>query len=89
MKLIPLFLLFGILSVSGWAEDKAIYSPELVKRAELGDANAQCELGICYSEGTGVPMNEKKATQKINNKKIPLLDKIDDILKTLKFFFLK
>jgi TPR repeat protein len=63
MKLITLFLLVGFLAVSGWAEDKAIYSPELVKRAELGDANAQCDLGICYFEGTGVPMNEKKAVE--------------------------
>ena len=56
MKLIPLFLLVGMLAVSGWAEDTKPepYSPELVKKAEAGDAKAQYDLGICYYEGTGV-----------------------------------
>ena len=38
MKLIPRFLLVGILAVSGWADDAKPepYSPELVKRAEAG-----------------------------------------------------
>jgi TPR repeat protein len=58
MKLIPLFLLFGMLAVSGWAQR---YSPELVQEAEAGDANAQHLLGCCYARGEGVGKDEKKA----------------------------
>ena len=58
MKLIPLFLLVGMLAVSGWAQR---YSPELVQEAEAGDADAQCHLAVCYNYGTGVRKDEKKA----------------------------
>ena len=56
MKLIPALLIVGMFAVSGWAEDTKPepYSPELVKKAEAGDAKAQYDLGICYYEGTGV-----------------------------------
>ena len=57
MKLIPLLLLTGMLVVSGCSKEvKKIepYSPELVKKAEAGDANAQGDLGACYRDGTGV-----------------------------------
>ena len=56
MKLIPALLIVGMLKVSGWAEG---YSPELVKKAEAGDAKAQCNLGICYADGKGVAQDEK------------------------------
>jgi TPR repeat protein len=50
MKLIPLFLLVGMLAVSGWAEEYNLepYSPELVKKAEAGDPKAQFDLGEYY-----------------------------------------
>ena len=56
MKLIPALLIIGMLAVSGWAERAKIepYSPELVKKAEVGDATAQHDLGTCYYYGKGV-----------------------------------
>ena len=62
MKLIPFLLLVGMLAVSGWAEDAKPepYSPELVKRAEAGDAKAQYDLGACYYSGKGVTQDYKK-----------------------------
>jgi hypothetical protein len=48
MKPIPALLFGGMLAVSGWAEG---YSPELVKKAEAGDAEAQYNLGQCYENG--------------------------------------
>ena len=50
MKLIPLFLLVGMLGVSGWAEEA---EPELVQKAEAGDAKAQCALGN-YFKGRNI-----------------------------------
>jgi hypothetical protein len=51
MKLILLLLLFGMLAVSGWAEDAKPepYSAELVKIAEAGDARGQYDLGYALS----------------------------------------
>jgi TPR repeat protein len=65
VKLISLFLLVGMLVVSGIAEDakREPYSPELVKKAEAGDAKAQCDLGICYNKGEGVDKDEKEAVR--------------------------
>ena len=65
MKLIPLLLLVGLLAVSGWAEDAKPepYSPELMKRAEAGDARAQCNLGVCYAKGEGVTQDYKEAVE--------------------------
>lgn len=34
---------------------------EILKRAEAGDANAQNQLGVFYSEGRGVPQNYPEA----------------------------
>ena len=33
------------------------------KAAEQGDADAQCNLGICYYKGEGVPSNYDKAAE--------------------------
>ncbi len=56
MNLILILLTIGMLAVSGWAVDikSEPYSPELVKRAETGDAKAQIGLAECYGSGTGV-----------------------------------
>ena len=63
MKLIPLFLLVGMLAVNGWAE----YSPELVKKAEAGDAEAQFLVGNAYyygyAGGDGLTQNYKEAVK--------------------------
>ena len=69
MKLIPIFLLVGVLALSGWAEGGQVcdywtsepYSAELVQKAEAGDAVAQFDLGLCYSSGTGVAKDKKEA----------------------------
>jgi len=55
MKLIPLFLLVGLLVVSGWAEDykPEPYSPDLVKKAEAGDPKAQFDLHRYFSDKWG------------------------------------
>jgi len=65
MKLIPALLLGGMLAVSGWAEDTKPepYSAELVKRAEAGDAKAQCDLGYSYLNGAGVTKDYKEAVK--------------------------
>jgi len=65
MKLIPLLLLVGILAVSGWAEDKKPepYLVELAKKAEAGDAKAQCNLGGHYFFGEGVTQDYKEAVK--------------------------
>jgi len=59
------FLLIGMLVASGWAENSKPEAciTELVKKAEAGDARAQRDLGLCYSKGTGVPMDEKEAVK--------------------------
>ena len=62
MKLIPIFFLVGMLAVSGWAEFVDRYSPELVKKAESGDATAQWHLGVAYENGmNGVAEDYKEA----------------------------
>ena len=65
MKLIPLLLLIGMLAVSGWAEDTKpqSYSPELVKKAEAGDAVAQATLAACYYFAQGIPQDFKEAVK--------------------------
>ena len=62
MRLIPISLLVGMLAVSGWAEQYGIepYSPELVKKAEAGDAIAQRSLGRYYEHGNGVKINKEE-----------------------------
>ena len=67
MKVIPLLLLVGMFAVSGWAEEEKPepYSPELVKRAEAGDAKAQVSLGLCctYGYGKGATIDSKEAVK--------------------------
>ena len=63
MKQFLVGLLLGMIATSGWAEDVVTYSPELVKKAEEGDAEAQCVLGSCYLSGTGVGKDEKEAVK--------------------------
>lgn len=55
MKLIPLFLLFGVFAASGWAEayKPEPYSSELVKKAEKGDPKAQFDLHRYFSDKWG------------------------------------
>ena len=50
MKLITLFLVVGMFAVSGWTEEA---EPELVQKAEAGDAKAQCALGD-YFKGRNI-----------------------------------
>ena len=63
MKLIPLFLFVGMSAMSGWAQNAnpESYSPELVKKAEAGDAFAQWSLGCCYVDGRSLKMNNEVA----------------------------
>jgi hypothetical protein len=64
MKLIPLLLLTGMLAVSGCSKREykpEPYSPELVKKAEAGDADAQNNLGGCYLYGKGVAVDFSQA----------------------------
>ena len=65
MKLIPLFFIVGMFAASGWAEEAKPepYSPELVKKAEAGDATAQWMLGCYYYGGVGVGKDEKEAVK--------------------------
>ena len=65
MKQFLVGLLLGMFAVSGWAEDKKPepYSPELVKKAEAGNAVAQYDLGSCYRLGNGVTKDEKEAVK--------------------------
>jgi TPR repeat protein len=62
MKLIPVLLIVGMLAVSGGAEEVP-YSPELVRKAESGDALAQYNLGIAFYMGAGVGKDEKEAVK--------------------------
>ena len=59
----PLLLLIGMLAVSGCALEAKPepYSPELVKKAEAGDAEAQYKLGRSYYHGEGVAKDYKEA----------------------------
>jgi TPR repeat protein len=54
-----------MITISGWAEDNKteLYSAELVKKAEAGDATAQLKLADCYSQGLGVAANKAKALE--------------------------
>jgi len=68
MKGIPTGFLIGILVSGVWAveqvpEEKIFYSPELVKKAEAGDAEAQYELGVAYCLGQGVTRNLEEAVK--------------------------
>ena len=65
MKLIALFLLVGMLAVSGWAEgyEPETYSTEMEKKADSGDAVDQYNLGNCYEKGLGVIRDNKEAVK--------------------------
>ena len=39
------------------------YSPELEKRAQAGDPEAQTDLAIAYEKGNGVPKDQRKAME--------------------------
>ena len=65
MKLITLFLLVGMLAVSGWAQNGEYepYSAGLVKKAEVEDAVDQYNLGQCHEKGLGVIRDNKEAVK--------------------------
>jgi len=65
MKLIPLFLQVGMLAGSAWADCAKLepYSPELVKKAEAGDTEAQYNLGQCHEKGLGFIKDNKEAVK--------------------------
>jgi len=56
MKPILTILVAGMLSATGWAEvvKPEPYTPDLVKKAQAGDAKAQYDLGLCYVRADGV-----------------------------------
>lgn len=72
MKLIPLILLAAMLAVSGCSRNNEKYpdgnllliselSPELIQKAEAGDAEAQYELGLNYEDKEKVKWFMKSA----------------------------
>ena len=63
MKLITIFLIVGLLAASGWAEEVAPYSPELVQKVESDDAKTQYELGIWHEKGMGGVKDNKEAVK--------------------------
>jgi TPR repeat protein len=65
MKAIHLLVLIWMFTISGWSEEKTTctYSPELAKRAEAGDADAQFDVARCYLGGKGVARDEKEAVK--------------------------
>ena len=63
MKLIALFLVVGMFAVSGCSKKAPTFSPELVSKAEAGDARAQNDLGRCYCKGIGVAQDYNEAVK--------------------------
>ena len=63
MKQLLVVLLVGLITTSGWSEDVVPYSPELVKKAESGDALAQYNLGRAYLHGKGVAGDYKEGVK--------------------------
>ncbi len=64
MKYLALCILALVLSVTVTScgdVDYTVYSPQLVEEAQGGDVLAQRNLGVIYSFGIGVPMDEKEA----------------------------
>ena len=55
------FLWNGKVMAAYEKQDKPIYSEELVKYAESGDAVAQCDLGVCYADGSGIAKDSYEA----------------------------
>jgi len=52
--------LLMLLAASLTAVADVTYSQELYKKAINGDAEAQCNLGVCYENGNGVPQDYSK-----------------------------
>lgn len=67
MKILILVLGSVLWSSQSWAhnlsETAAAYSPELVQKAEAGNAGAQYSLGVCYFKGKGVAQDEEVAVK--------------------------
>ena len=63
MKLIPLFLIIGMLMAVGCAKKATTFLLELEKKAEAGDPYAQFNLGNAYYNGNGVPQDYKEAVK--------------------------
>ena len=61
MKLIPILLTLVMVAMSGCAKKALTFSPELVSKAEAGDARAQNDLGRCYYKGLGVAQDYNEA----------------------------
>jgi hypothetical protein len=58
VSIITLGLYFGLSN----SADRAVWT-EYCKAAVQGDASAQCELGIMYAEGRGVPQDDAEAVR--------------------------
>lgn len=58
MRILTLLCLF---SVAAFASVE--YTPELEKRAQAGDPEAQTDLAIAYEKGNGVPQDQRKAME--------------------------
>jgi len=56
-------IILGMVAASGWSDDVLPYSPELVQKAESGDALAQYNLGRAYLHGKGVTGDYKEAVK--------------------------
>ena len=63
MKRILAHFLGIIIAASGWSDDVLPYSPELVQKAESGDAFAEYNLGRAYLHGKGVTGDYKEAVK--------------------------
>ena len=55
------FLWNGKVMAAYEMQDEPIYSEEIVKYAESGDAVAQCDLGVCYANGSGIAKDSYEA----------------------------
>ena len=60
MKYLLEIFLFSFISLCLLADEKMDFD-KLKETAETGDASAQCELGISYLKGAGIPRDEEKA----------------------------
>ena len=58
-RVIPIIIF--CLSVIQMALAQITYSPELLQKAKDGDAEAQLNLGRCYSDGIGIRQDYKEA----------------------------
>ena len=56
---------------------------ELIRAAEAGDADAQCDLAWSYDEGDGVEVDHKKAFCWYSKAAVPGYPKARKVLKTL------